>query len=191
MSETESVLQSAPPYPVAASHLELEQPWQDRMAQLQQSLELAQVLRQVTDQIRSTLDSKTVLTTIVREVQTLLHTDRVVMYQFGKAWLGEVVVEAVREPWLSILGKQHRDDCFAAEHGQQYLEGRVRAIDDVALSDLAPCHKNLLQTMQVQANLVVPIRVVNQLWGLLIAHECSAPRTWQPSELDLLQQLAN
>ncbi len=191
MSETESVLQSAPQAPVAASNLEREQPWQDRMAKLQRSLELAQVLRQVTDQIRSTLDSKTVLTTIVQEVQTLLHTDRVVMYQFGQAWLGEVVVEAVREPWLSILGKQHRDDCFAAEHGQQYLEGRVRAIDDVALSDLAPCHKTLLQTMQVQANLVVPIRVVNQLWGLLIAHECSAPRTWRPSELDLLQQLAN
>lgn len=191
MSETESILQSAPRSPVAASNLEREQQSQDRMAQLERSLELAQVLRQVTDQIRSTLDSKTVLTTIVQEVQTLLHTDRVVMYQFGQAWVGEVVVEAVREPWQPILGKQHQDDCFSAEHGQQYLEGRIRTVADVALSDLAPCHKALLQTMQVQANLVVPIRIGNNLWGLLIAHECRAPRVWQPFELDLLQQLAD
>lgn len=45
--------------------------------------------------------------------------------------------------------------------------------------------------MQVQANLVVPICFVNQLWGLLIAHECGAPRTWQSFEIDLLQQLAD
>jgi light-regulated signal transduction histidine kinase (bacteriophytochrome) len=175
MSETEPVnLQSVPLSPVEALNLELEQQWQARMVKLQRSLELAQVLRQVTDQIRSTLDSKTVLTTIVQEVQKLLNTDRGVMYQFGQDWGGEVVVEAVRDPWHPILGKRHQDDCFPAERGQQYLDGRVRAISDVTLSDLTPCHKVLLQTMQVQANLVVPIRVVNQLWGLLIAHECGA-----------------
>lgn len=191
MSETEPSLQSAPLSSVAALNLEIEQQWQDRMAKLEQALKLAQVLRQVTDQIRSTLDSEIVLATIVREVQKLLDTDRVVMYRFGQDWVGEVVVEAVREPWHSILGKRHQDDCFPADHGQQYLDGRVRAVHDVTLSDLAPCHKALLQTMQVQANLVVPIRVVDQLWGLLIAHECSAPRTWQAFELDLLQQLAD
>ena len=192
MSETESVdLQSSPLYPVEALDLELEQQWQARMAKLQQSLELAQVLRQVTNQIRSTLDSKTVLKTIVQEVQKLLNTDRVVMYQFGQNWVGEVVVEAVRNPWHSILGQRYQDNCFPADRGQQYLDGRVRAIADVALSDLAPCHKALLQTMQVQANLVVPIRFANQLWGLLVAHECGAPRTWQSFEIDLLQQLAD
>lgn len=192
MSKTDPAdLRSASLSAVEALNLELEQQWQARTANLQRSLELAQVLRQVTDQIRSSLNFKTVLTTIVQEVQKLLNTDRVVMYQFGQDWLGEVVVEAVREPWHPILGKRHQDDCFPADHGQQYLDGRVRAIADVALSDLAPCHKGLLQTMQVQANLVVPIRVVDQLWGLLIAHECAAPRTWQAFELDLLQQLAD
>lgn len=191
MSETEPFnLQSAPVPSEETLSLELEQQWQPRMVKLQRSLELAQVLRQVTDQIRSTLDFKTVLITIVQEVQKLLNTDRVVMYQFGQDWVGEVVVEAVREPWKPILGKQHQDDCFPADHGQQYLNGRVRTIANVALSDLTPCHKALLQTMQVQANLVVPIRVVNQLWGLLIAHECGAPRAWQSFEIDLLQQLA-
>ncbi len=30
----------------------------------------------------------------------------------------------------------------------------------------------------------------NLLWGLLIAHHCSGPRSWQPFEIDLLKQLA-
>ncbi len=183
--------QSTPMSPVSALNLELEQQSLERMTKLERSLELSQVLRQVTDQIRSTLDLKTVLTTIVQEVQKLLNTDRVVMYQFGSDWVGEVVVEMVRDPWHSILGKRHQDDCFPADHGQQYLDGRVRSIADIALADIAPCHKALLQSMQVQANLVVPIRFVNRLWGLLIAHECNAPRFWQPFEIDLLQQLAD
>ncbi|MGL5059433.1 MAG: hybrid sensor histidine kinase/response regulator, partial [Microcoleus sp.] len=36
----------------------------------------------------------------------------------------------------------------------------------------------------------VPILQGEQLWGLLIAHQCSAPRQWQQSEIDLLRQLA-
>lgn len=192
MSETNlDKQQSSALSSVATLNVESALPWQVRMAQLERSLELAQVLRQVTNQIRSTLDVKTVLTTIVREVQKLLDTDRVVMYQFGPDWVGEVVMESVREPWSTILGKQYQDNCFPAEHGQQYLEGRARALDNVALADIEPCHKTLLQSMQVQANLVVPIRVGQHLWGLLIAHECSAPRAWQPFEIDLLQQLAD
>ncbi|MHC5832480.1 MAG: GAF domain-containing protein, partial [Nostoc sp.] len=32
--------------------------------------------------------------------------------------------------------------------------------------------------------------MTNKLWGLLIAHQCTAPRHWQSFELDLLDQLA-
>ncbi|WP_432808470.1 sensor histidine kinase [Pantanalinema sp. GBBB05] len=169
----------------------LEQQVQERTAELERSLELAKVLKQVTDEIRSTLNSQTVLQTIVREVRKLLNTDRVVIYRFGPDWIGEVVVEEVLTPWDSILGKTYHDTCFPEEHAQQYLQGRIRAIDHVALSELAPCHKTLLHTMQVQANLVVPIRMHDTLWGLLIAHECRAPRRWQTFETDLLQQLAD
>jgi signal transduction histidine kinase len=42
------------------------------------------------------------------------------------------------------------------------------------------------------ANLVVPIfREGTQLWGLLIAHQCSTPRLWQSTEIDLVKQLGN
>ncbi|MBD2565466.1 diguanylate cyclase [Nostoc linckia FACHB-391] len=48
----------------------------------------------------------------------------------------------------------------------------------------------LLKKLQVRAKLIVPILQGDRLWGLLIAHHCSAPRQWQSWESKLLQQLA-
>nr|WP_315889701.1 ATP-binding protein [Kovacikia minuta] len=37
---------------------------------------------------------------------------------------------------------------------------------------------------------MVPILPEEKLWGLLVVNQCSAPRQWQPMEIDLLKQLA-
>ncbi|NJL23000.1 MAG: GAF domain-containing sensor histidine kinase [Leptolyngbyaceae cyanobacterium SM1_3_5] len=176
---------------IQALNASLEQQVQEQTAELRRSLVLARVLKQITDEIRSSLNPQTVLQTIVDEVRSLFDTDRVVMYRFDQDWVGEVIVESVLEPWRRVLGNTYQDNCFPEESGQQYLEGRVRAVDDVEASDVAECHKGLLRSMQVKANLVVPIRMLGQVWGLLIAHECRAPRHWEEFEIDLLQQLAD
>lgn len=81
---------------VQAMNTDLENQVQERTAQLQHSLEFAKVLKQVTDQIRSTLDLKTTLQAIEREVRCLLDTDRVIIYQFTQGWRGEVIVEELK-----------------------------------------------------------------------------------------------
>ena len=164
---------------------------QERTQQLQQSLDFAKVLKQVTDQIRSTLDLQTILKSIVREVRELLTTDRVVIYQFTKGYQGEVVVEDVKDNATSILGDIYDDKCFPLDYAYRYQKGRVRAINNVLESDLDPCHIKFLQNIQVQANLVVSIRMGDHLWGLLTAHECFKTRIWQEAEIELLQQLAD
>ncbi|MBW4494614.1 MAG: GAF domain-containing protein [Oscillatoria princeps RMCB-10] len=177
-----------------AQALELEKTLQElrqAQAQLMQSVESDRVLTQITDQIRRTLDLKTILQTIVREVLALLNTDRVVIYQFTRDWQGEVVVEAVNGRWKLLQGDVYADECFPTEYARLYSYGRVKAVDSIAESDLHPCHKKFLLNLGIQANLVVPVRIDYLLWGLLIAHECSAPRVWQPAEIELLQQLAN
>ena len=176
---------------VQGMNANLERQVAERTLQLQQSLEFANVLKQVTDQIRSTLDLKTILQTIVREVRNLLDTDRAVIYQFNRGWQGQVVVEAVTSNTHSILGEIYNDECFPQEYTKLYQEGRIRAVNDVSQSDLHACHIEFLQNIQVQANLVVPIRRSDQLWGLLITHECHSPRVWKVEEIDLLQQLAD
>jgi light-regulated signal transduction histidine kinase (bacteriophytochrome) len=177
---------------VQALNANLERQVQERTAQLQKSLEFAQVLTRVRDQIRSTLDLKTILQTIVREVRVLLNTDRTVIFQFGACEHGEVVVEAVRGHWQSILGIKSPHECFPEDSDCFYRSGRMRAINDIYTEDLTPCHREFLENLQVRASLIVPmIGKDAECWGLLIAHECSGPRVWPTAEQELLQNLAS
>ncbi|NJK69029.1 MAG: GAF domain-containing protein [Microcoleus sp. CSU_2_2] len=176
---------------VQALNANLERQVEERTAQLQKSLDFARVLTRVRDQIRSTLDLKTILQTIVREVRVLLDTDRTVIYQFAPGKQGEVVVEDVRGKWQSILGVKSPKECFPEGSSCLYREGRVRAIHDIYREDLTPCHREFLSSLQVRGSLIVPIGKDTQFWGLLIAHQCSGPRFWQTAEQELLQNLAD
>jgi GAF domain-containing protein len=164
---------------------------QERTAELQQSLDLSKVVKQVSDQIRSNLDYKITLQTIVLEARKLLKTDRVVIYKILNDLEGEVIVEDVDNNLPSIIGTTTPLGCFPDEYARLYLRGRVRAINNTASADLSPCHQEFLQRLHIQANLIVPIKTDTQLWGFIIAHECGAPRDWQDAEIDLLQQLAD
>lgn len=156
-------------------------------------------LRLVTNKVRNTLDVTTILQTAVRGARRLLDVDRVVIYQFGDNWRGQVVVEDVVEPWTSVLGDMGADDCFSGEYAHLYREGRVRAIDNIHTDlDLDACHVRFLDTLQVKANLIVPILIgqddrdeLPYLWGLLIAHQCRAPHHWKSRESQLMTQLSD
>lgn len=176
---------------VQALNANLERQVEERTAQLQKSLDFAKVLTRVRDQIRSSLDLKTILQTIVREVRVLLDTDRTVIYQFAEEKQGEVVVEAVRGDWQSILGVKSPEQCFPEGSSCFYREGKVRAINDIYSADLTPCHREFLSSLQVRGSVIVPIGASTQFWGLLIVHECCGPRVWQTAEQELLQNLAD
>ena len=66
----------------------------------------------------------------------------------------------------------------------------MRAIADIATEDIAQCHREFLQQLQVQANLVVPILSPYGLWGLLIAHHCQSTKQWSQTQIDLLAKAA-
>ncbi|WP_392480760.1 GAF domain-containing protein [Nostoc sp. C110] len=173
---------------VQALNANLELRVQEQTAELEKSLLLTKVIKQITEQIRSTLDLQTTLQTIVSEVRSLLNSDRVVIFQLNSK---SVIVEEINGNWQSVLGVNAPLECFPDEHTYLYAQGRVRAINDVSTNSLSDCHREFLQSLQIQANLIVPINIGIELWGLLIAHECSAPRNWQDTEIDLLQQLGD
>lgn len=175
---------------VQALNANLERQVEERTAQLQKSLECAKVLTRVRDQICSTLDLKKILQTIVREVRVLLDTDRTVIYQFATGSEREVVVEDVRGNWQSILGFKPPEECFGEASSCFYKPEKIWAIDDIYTADLTPPHREFLASLQVAGTVIVPIGSSSQLWGLLIAHQCSGPRVWLSAEQELLQNLA-
>ncbi len=149
------------------------------------------LLSDIALRIRQSLDLKEILNTSVSEIRKFIRADRVMIYRFYPDWNGTVEVEALNSKWRSSLNTDIQDTCFQSGYWQTYQKGRKLAIDNVAESDLSECHKELLISFQVQANLVVPIIENEQLWGLLIAHQCSTPRHWESFEINLLSQLAD
>ena len=153
--------------------------------------EAERIVAAVTQRIRQSLELDEILQTTADEVRQLFDVDRVVIYRFGSDWSGIVVVESLANGWLPILGLHVIDTCFQTTHAEDYRQGRVKAIEDINTAGLTPCHVELLQQLQIRANLVVPILQQEQLWGLLIAHQCRGTRSWQPAEISLFSQLAS
>ncbi|MEO1404000.1 MAG: PAS domain-containing protein, partial [Cyanobacteria bacterium J06635_1] len=149
-----------------------------------------ELLNQISTQIRKSLKLETIQQTTVHEVRQLFDVDRALMYRFDDNWHGRVVVESVVDPWQSTLGEMGVDNCFPQQYAELYCQGRAKAISNIETSDLEDCHRDFLKHLDVQANLIVPILVQDALWGLLIVHQCSGPREWKESEIDLLNALA-
>jgi signal transduction histidine kinase len=156
-----------------------------------QQVERERLLAMIIRRVRQSLDLDWILHSTVQEVQDFLQTDRVLIYRFASDWSGQIIVEAVAHPWRSTLGEDTDDPCFRSDYVKLYQEGRVKATNDIYTSGFAPCHIKTLEGFQVRASLVVPILYGEQLWGLLVAHHCTAPRHWQPWEINLIRQLAD
>ncbi len=149
-----------------------------------------QVLRNITCRIQESLNEEDVLKTTVEEVRTALKTDRVAIFRFNPNWDGTFVAESVAFGFPKVLWSTVSDPCFEEEHIEQYNNGHIRAVDDIYKAGLTDCYIGLLERFAVKSNLIAPILKNNQLFGLLIAHECSKPRSWLQSEIGLFAQVA-
>lgn len=157
---------------------------------LQQRIRREQAVADISQDIRRSLSLDHVLSRTVERVRELLNADRVLIFRFRPDWRGDVIKESVEADWLSTLSMTISDPCFSERFIEPYRQGRVHRLADVEQASLIPCYAEFLHQLQVKASLVVPILQSSDLWGLLIAHQCSAPRQWQDAEVDLLRQLA-
>ncbi|MBI4783100.1 MAG: response regulator [Oscillatoriophycideae cyanobacterium NC_groundwater_1537_Pr4_S-0.65um_50_18] len=157
---------------------------------LHQQIEKEQLIRITTTYIHQSLNLEDILSITVQEVRQFLKVDRVSIYRFNPDWSGSIHSESVENHEFSIMNRTIYDPCFGQTYTNLYQQGRVTYNDNITTANLAPCYVEFLETLQVIANLTVPILYGDQLWGLLVAHHCTAPRAWQDLEIDLLQQLA-
>ncbi|HEY9763368.1 MAG TPA: PAS domain-containing protein [Trichocoleus sp.] len=158
--------------------------------ELHQRIERERLVAQITEQIHRSFDLDTILQTTVDEVRRLLRTDRAFIYRFQPDFTGVVAVESAACGWTSILEARVEDQYFMETHGEDYRQGRIQAVADIYTAGLSQCHVDLLARFAIRANLVVPIVQGNVLWGLLVISQCSEPRQWKASEIELVQHLA-
>ncbi|MEB3212332.1 MAG: PAS domain S-box protein [Leptolyngbyaceae bacterium] len=157
---------------------------------LQRQIRQEHLLTDIAQEIRQSLELNQVLSRTVDRVRELLNCDRVFIFRFRPTWQGDVIMESVSDQWVSILSTTIFDPCFEDRLIESYRQGHVSILNDINRPGLEPCYVELLQHFQVKASLAAPILQGNHLWGLLIAHQCTAPRQWEPTEVNLLQRLA-
>ena len=145
----------------------------------------------VINRITSTLGQTDILKTAVEELRHLLNCDRVIVYSLERDNYGVVGAESVAAGWTRALGQIVDDPCFATRYIEEYGDGRPRAWDNVYEGNATICYLQQLEALEVKANLVAPIISAGQLFGLLIAHQCSGTRNWQEQEINWISKIAN
>ncbi len=150
---------------------------------------LAKLSAGIAHRIRQSLNFTEILNTTVSEVRQFLNVDRVVIYCCNANGDRTVMAESVEPGCRSILGLKRQDHLIEQQHNA-YRQGKPLVVDDVQqLADFTQ-FQQAMRGLQVQAFLSVPILHGNQLWGMLVAHQCSTPRHWESYEIGLLEQLA-
>ncbi|MBD2355325.1 PAS domain-containing protein [Tolypothrix sp. FACHB-123] len=175
--------------PVTISAL-VERLVQERTCKIQEQVAREQLLMQIANQIRASLNLDEVLDNAVTALRDFLQCDRLLVYQFQPDWNGTIVAESVTGNWQALKAVSIHDPCFRQEVAELYRQGKTLAIDNIYNYGYAACYLALLEQYQVKANLVVPILVTDKLWGLLVGHQCADYRHWQPGELTLLHEIS-
>ena len=160
------------------------------LKQTQAAADRAGLVRDITIKLSQATQAESVFSTAVTEIRNAIKSDRVVIYSFNEKWQGTVTAESVDASFPKAMGAKIDDPCFADKYVQRYKGGRVQATNNIYKAGLTECYLKQLSIFAVQANLVAPILQNGQLLGLLIAHQCSAPRDWQQGDIDLFSQLA-
>ncbi|WP_197046345.1 diguanylate cyclase domain-containing protein [Planktothrix paucivesiculata] len=155
----------------------------------------------LTQQIHQNLELGEILNVMVKGIRAILGCDRAVVYRFLPDGDGVVAEESVSPEATPILGQLIYDPCFQAKWVDRYRHGQISSIEDVETRPLQACYKELLQRLQIAANLVVPILLprspspqtsptLPDLWGLLIVHQCQSSRHWTTLDIKFMQQMA-
>jgi PAS domain S-box-containing protein len=161
------------------------------------------LLSEIALRIRKSLDLEDILNTTVQEVRQFLQADRVFICQFDAEGRGEVVAESVLPGWTSALGWTSPVEVYPEIQAMftDSLVCRVNDTNDPSDREYTPFIRDYHERYQVRAGLGVALVADGNsdgnsmaspapLSGLLIAHQCTHPREWQPLEIELLEQLA-
>ncbi|AFY33535.1 GAF domain-containing sensor histidine kinase [Calothrix sp. PCC 7507] len=106
---------------------------------------------------------------------------------------GCVVHEARARDTIPSVLNYREETCFirTSQCWEKYRQGFTLVVDDVEKTyALEECLLNFFRESQIRAKLAAPIIFEDNLWGLLIAHQCNAPRQWTESEINLLNAIA-
>ena len=170
------------------SHLDIQQAAEAQLSPIFQ--EQRRQLSAIALSMQRSSNLEDLLEVAVRATQETLQANRVLIYRFDAANSGKVVAEALQRGWRPAKGETLAINCFGADQPQDYVTQQVVVIEDINSFELTPYQRQILEQLQVKASLSLPILMTGQVWGLLVVQQCSMPRHWQETEINLLYQIS-
>jgi GAF domain-containing protein len=149
-----------------------------------------QILSQISTQLPGSGSPYDFMMMLMDEMRVTLQLHRAIFFQMDANFAGKIVVESVDSTIKAIRGEEIIDTCLQTNRGCGYEAGRISAINDIYTTNLTECHLQMMERLEIRANIVAPVIVESRLHGLLIGHMSRAARQWQQSEVDLLAQVA-
>ncbi|MEM9003681.1 MAG: methyl-accepting chemotaxis protein [Cyanobacteria bacterium P01_F01_bin.86] len=151
----------------------------------------ARLLAEITGaRAESNRDLPSVFNRVVEGARLIIGSDRVTFYRFNHDGSGQIVAESVADKWPRASDERNRQFLIPEELMARYRTGHPVALPRVAEAELPVTYQQLMDYLQTQASLVVPVFTGDRLLGLLMADHCSAPYQWESSEIEFLEQLA-
>ncbi len=163
---------------------------------LQRQVAREHLLRDITQNIRQSLDLNAILLTAVYEVRQLLQADRALIFQLTADGTGVVVQESVSPDYPATAAMRFPDEFFSQECYDYYCQGNPRIVQDVTVDEWATCLTEFMQSVRVKSKMIAPIIQHRKdgstfVWGLLIVHACAYYRQWQQDEAELLRHIGD
>jgi methyl-accepting chemotaxis protein PixJ len=139
--------------------------------------------------IRQAESMDDVLQVAVAQTCELLRADRVLIYRFTTEEQGLVLAEALMPGWTPAKGEYLPALFFGANRAAEYGDRLSVTFSRTMTSAFSPYQIQLQERFQVQASCALPLILNDQVWGLIVAHQCNQPRVWQEADVDNLGQI--
>ena len=158
--------------------------------QQQKETQEAKSIKNITLKINQLQDSPLILNTAIQEIKAVLSVERVIYYQFDAAGQGKTLVESLTADYPATIEATIYTSNWLQKYNQRNPENSVQVINDIQQADFNDTELQKLKTFAVKASLIIPIQLPGKPLALLVAHQCSRIRTWQPSEIDFFEEIA-
>jgi PAS domain S-box-containing protein len=160
-------------------------------AALRRSYERAELLKQITTEIRSSLDPQHIFQTTVTQLGEALSVNRCMIYLYQEAPKAKMsLVAEYLETGYSSIGA-FEVPVEGNLHAQQVLAtDRAIATSDVYAQPLLDSTIHLCRAMEIKSMLAIRTSYQGKPNGVLGLQQCDAYRYWTSSEIDLLEAVA-
>lgn len=164
------------------------------------------LLFSLTLRIRESLELSEILKMTVDELQKVLKIDRILIWQFNNDQTIKIAGEAFAEGLEKVHTPFWNSQPMPQAIFTQLQVGMAIQSLDMENLEFFPGYRELVQQYKVKSRLKLPILLKSSrgsdindrqpqpsqyLWGFLSLYDCQEARTWEPWEVEQLQQMAN